>query len=221
MKKKNIKSQAVVSYKTPSKKNYELIKKLKKEVNLIKRGTEYKVLHVDVTNSQIPSATGYVVELMSAIVQGTNIITRIGNRINVHSIQFEWTANVSSTTTTGAGAVDFFIDKKPDGTALTIFDFFQTADPYSLTLFLYRQRFKHLYHKQFQYGTFASDSMGSNGQFYKKVNFITIYTGNVGNVTDFVGGFNDALITFRSTNSGAGSNSYGIKCNIKIIFTDS
>lgn len=222
MKKKNIKSQAVVAYKTPLQKLQ--IYKLKKEVSLLKKSIEKKALQYSFLTSQVDS-TGTSASLMLNIPQGLQYDERIGMSVSPRSILMIVTIYPNTNTITGSGAFNLILDKQPNGILPTPLTIFTNVEPEKLLFQPYKKRFKNLKEWHFDYNTTANGG-GDSPQtlkFYLDLSKYgpTQYSGASANITSLANGRNDYIITFRSTNTATGSVSYGVRASLRMIYTDS
>lgn len=213
--------KSLVVLKTPLQRQQSQLYKLKKEFKLMKKHIESKALTISANSSNVEATTGAMGSLMTYCIQGLNNSERIGNRINILSIQYTaWVYQLSSTLG-GMGSFDIILDRNPTGTLPTITSIYFSGAPDEPLLFNKKlSRFKRIAHHSFAYGTGSIDSIGQVFEGYRKINLETIYTGNVGNITDLTSGKNDLLYVFRSTNTSAGNVSYGCVGNFRIVFKD-
>lgn len=217
--KKNLKSEAVVTVKTPLQRQQSQIYKLKKELNLIKKNIEKKYQYENFSEAQISSATGIVLSALATITLGTGQGERIGQLINSKYIQMQFAVNLSSTTLSGTGSIDLVLDRMPLGSVPTVSTIYGSTDPFALPNPLSRKRFKVLSHNTFVYDKGTLSELGQLKHVYIPLNDLqTCYINSSGTIGDI--DKNDILVVIRSSNTSTGNVSYGIKGAIKVCYID-
>lgn len=123
----------------------------------------------------IVTTTASVVEL-SILTQGTSAITRIGDRVRLHSLFLRISLTVNAVATANFLRLILIRDKQPNGATMTAADYFEATPSYDGQVQNYNtQRFKIL--KDRTYALAAGSNSLMVDKWYKAINCIATYQG--------------------------------------------
>lgn len=201
--------------------NNKYKRKKSKKMKIYKQ-IEKKALTLGITASNVDAATGTIASIFANIGQGIDLDERIGQKMNVHSIQWKIQINLVNTTVLGFGAFDLIQDNKPTGSLPSITDIFNASAPKDLIKYTLKTRFKTLRNQTFSYASYSIDNKGVwlEGYIEFKKPKIVQYTGTSTGTGQLIDGGPDVYYVFRSTNSATGNFSYGVNGDIRVIFSD-
>lgn len=143
---------------------------------MVRRGAEKKYFDVAVASYSC-SADAPARTLLNGMDQGSTALTRIGNKINMDSIQVKGLIMPGQDTVTDPTHVRIMIvyDKQPNGAVWGVTDLLTSSSSNSFRNMAYQSRFKVIYDKTFAMGGFIQDVVNHAYDSNSCVRSINIY----------------------------------------------